>query len=567
MKRTVFILGIIFILGLFLRFYQLGDVPVGFHRDEAFLGYNAYSILKTGRDMSGNFLPLHLESFLYSPAGYSYFSIPFIKIFDLNAFSVRFASAFFGSLTILVTYFLTKELFRRSPLAIGYSLIAAILLTISPWHINLSRTANENVLVVFFISLGVLLFLIWREKQKWYLLLFSFLSFGATLFIYQASRAFLPIFIPFMVFILPKVKFDRKKLTSILILFILVILIPLSIIFLSKELTLRLRTVSIFATAESQLIIDEQLREDGVSNVQRFLTRTFHNKPLGYSFQVLQNYFKHFSYDFLFTDKGLPDRYRIPLTGLLLIFELPLLTFGIWSLLRMRNSAGAFLIGWLLLAPFGSALTFDDVPNLQRTLLVFPALSIIEGVGLIALSNIKHQISNIQIKYPIYLFAFLFFIFNFSYYLHQYYVHGPRYRPWYRHDGYKELIAKTKEYLVNYDKIVITDHESAPAIFFLFFGKYNPHLFQEETRGSAIQDFDRIGFGKYDFSQEECPLRELKDQTGKEKGTTRKENVLYVNYSACAVPQNSQKLEEIKRSDGTAVFKILESKKSYEEKF
>ena len=83
MKRAKFFLVTIFLLTLFLRFYNLGVVPSSFHRDEAFLAYNGYSILKTGRSMSGEFLPLHLKSFIYSPAGYSYFSTPFLFIFDL----------------------------------------------------------------------------------------------------------------------------------------------------------------------------------------------------------------------------------------------------------------------------------------------------------------------------------------------------------------------------------------------------------------------------------------------------------------------------------------------------
>lgn len=102
MERSAFLVIIVFSIGIILRFYNLGEVPVSLHRDEAFLGYNAYSILKTGKDMSGNFLPIHLESFFFSPAGYSYFSIPFIALFGLSQFSIRFASALFGSLNILL---------------------------------------------------------------------------------------------------------------------------------------------------------------------------------------------------------------------------------------------------------------------------------------------------------------------------------------------------------------------------------------------------------------------------------------------------------------------------------
>src|SRR5437660_10802243 len=112
MRKSLLLLILFFFLGAFLRFYLLGNIPTGFHRDEAFLGYNAYSILLTGRDMTGHLFPLHLESFLYSPAGYSYFSIPFIAVFGLSAFSVRFASAFFGSITLLLVPFLVIELFQ-----------------------------------------------------------------------------------------------------------------------------------------------------------------------------------------------------------------------------------------------------------------------------------------------------------------------------------------------------------------------------------------------------------------------------------------------------------------------
>lgn len=555
MKRTIFILGIIFILGLFLRFLWLGEVPVGFHRDEAFLGYNAYSILETGRDINGNFLPLHLESFLYSPAGYSYFSIPFIKIFDLSAFSVRFASALFGSLTILITYFLAKIIFsggvvKRLPRGESWSeaiaLLSAFLLAISSWHINLSRTATENTVVVFLITLGTLLFLIGVKRNKFLFILGAFILFALTLFTYQAARAFLPFFVPLLMLLFLKRSIRNNKLILTTVLFSIFIITPIFLILSSKELSLRIRTVSIFATAESQLVIDEQLREDGVSNVRRFLTRTFHNKPLSYSSQVLQNYFKHFSYDFLFTDKGFPDRYRIPLTGLLLIFELPLLVFGVWSLLQMRNSAGVFLIGWLLLAPLGSALTFDDVPNLQRMLIGFPALSIVEGVGLVFLISLLKEK---RLFLLILIAGVLVAMYSLAFYLHQYYVHGPRYRPWYVQEGYKEVVSKINQYSINYDKIVITNHESAPAIFFLFFSKYSPHLFQQETRGSLLRDFDRIGFDKYEFSQEECPLNEI--------NSTEKKNILYVNFGACKVPNDIQILDEVRRSDSSLVFRLL----------
>ena len=547
MKKTTVLLFIIFILGSFLRFYTLGEVPVGLHRDEAFLGYNAYSLLKTGKDMNGIALPLHLKSFLYSPAGYSYASIPFIAAFGLNAFSVRFASALFGTLTILLTYFLVRELFKSSRLTSYISLLTSLLLAVSPWHLNLSRTATENTLAVFFITLGTLLYLLWHRNQRFIMLLASFVSFAISLFIYQAPRAFLPLFIPVLLLLYR----TRSRLPFML--FCLTILFPLFLIFRSPALALRFQTVNLFSTKETQLQIDEALREDGVTNQARIISRAFHNKPIAYGQQFLQNYFSHFSYPFLFTDKGLPDRYRIPSQGLLYLIELPFLLAGLYAFFKNRKPYAWLLLAWIILAPIGSAIAFDDVPNLQRTLLIFPALSITVALGFIQWFNWLAKTKNSFIRLPVYSFIGLLFIFGVTNYLHAYHVHQPVHRPWSRHEGYEKLVAKVNILLPLYQSAVITDRQSAPTIFFLFFGKYDPGTFQTETHTSTFPDYDRIAFANYQFSQEECPLRP--NPTG--LGHTGKSGILYINFATCKSVVGAKELEVIRRGDSSIVFRIL----------
>src|SRR3989344_3496317 len=107
----ILLLTIIIVIASVLRLWQLGQVPISPDLDEAALGYNAYSILQTGRDEYGKFLPIVLRSFDdYKPALYSYLTIPSILIFGLNVFAVRLPSAIFGILTVLATFFLVKEL-------------------------------------------------------------------------------------------------------------------------------------------------------------------------------------------------------------------------------------------------------------------------------------------------------------------------------------------------------------------------------------------------------------------------------------------------------------------------
>jgi len=554
LKKFSLLLLLIFFCSLTLRIYGLGDFPVGFHRDEAFLGYNSYSLLKTGREMTGDLLPLHLASYLYSPAGYSYVAIPSIAVFGLSEFSVRFPSALFGALSVLLLYIATRMLFvgyqKRQMLALLSSLLFAII----PWHINLSRTTTENTIVVFFYLLGLILFLKWREKQNFLLLFVTFSTFFVTLFLYQAPRAFLPLFLPLLFVTLAKQQVKKQwKASSILF---ITILLPIAFVLLSSTLSLRISSLTLTSSPEASLRLIETIHRDGEVGISHHVARMFHNKLLVFSDQFFINYFSHFTYSFLFSDAGFPDRYRIPGVGLLYLPLLPFLLFGSFALLKEKKRIGLFLIGWVLLSPIGSALTFDDVPNLQRTLFMLPPLIIIIAFGIVWIFNKLRKYK--KISYFLIILVILSMTFFFVKYLHEYYVHAPAYRPWYRNAGYKELVKKTNKFLSQYKRMVVTNRESAPTIFFLFYSSYDPVRFQEETQYTAMKDFDRINFGQYQFSQEECPAREIINEGGLTK--TFEEDVLYVNSGLCKEPESLRVLEIIKREDNSEVFHIVEAK-------
>src|SRR3989344_8277751 len=203
-----YILGAILLFGFFLRFIAIDKIPAGFTPDEASFGYDAYSILKTGKDQWGKPFPLVFESFgdFKSPL-YAYLTIPSVALFGLNKFAVRLPNAILGTLAVLVTYFLSKKLFPDkksfSFLAFSFSLgeIAAILLSISPWHIMLSRGAFEANLTTFFLPLAVLLFL-----NKRFAL--AGLIFGLNLFSYHSAKIVTPLV---LIGLLMYAKYDLKK--------------------------------------------------------------------------------------------------------------------------------------------------------------------------------------------------------------------------------------------------------------------------------------------------------------------------------------------------------------------
>lgn len=151
----IFLVVLIVALAFFLRFYKVTSDPPSLNWDEVSIGYNAYSVLKTGRDEWNKFLPLHFESYgEYKLPAQIYASIPAISIFGLNEFGVRITPVIYGTLTVFLLYFLAKELFKNDWVALA----SAFFLAISPWHIQLTRASFESSFSVFWVTLGVWLF-------------------------------------------------------------------------------------------------------------------------------------------------------------------------------------------------------------------------------------------------------------------------------------------------------------------------------------------------------------------------------------------------------------------------
>jgi 4-amino-4-deoxy-L-arabinose transferase-like glycosyltransferase len=171
-----------------VRVYDIGGNPPGFFCDEASYGYNAYSILETGKDEHGARLPLFFRAFgEYKLPVYTYSQIPFIAAFGLSELAVRLTTAAYGVLTVLAVYLLVRALFRREALAVA----AAAVLAVLPWHIHYSRTGLGEIIVYpFFLTLSLYLFHLGTRRPRWWLA--AGLAFGLTLYSYRAAWVTLP---------------------------------------------------------------------------------------------------------------------------------------------------------------------------------------------------------------------------------------------------------------------------------------------------------------------------------------------------------------------------------------
>jgi len=192
MSTNKLYLLIILSISLFFRLHNLQQLPLGFHNDEAFAGYNAYSILKTGENVHGESLPRYIDSFGdFRPAGIAYIIIPSIVIFGLNEFAVRLPVALIGAFTPLLLYLLVKQLTAKNSIA----LTSALFLALSPWHIVLSRATAEQVIGIFMviaIANSVLLAVKGKNIFRWFLV---YLLLAASFWTYTAVNFFVPLFI------------------------------------------------------------------------------------------------------------------------------------------------------------------------------------------------------------------------------------------------------------------------------------------------------------------------------------------------------------------------------------
>ncbi|MFZ2202751.1 MAG: glycosyltransferase family 39 protein, partial [Microgenomates group bacterium] len=213
-KSSLLALILITLLGLILRFWQLDKFPVSLNWDEVSHGYNAYSILTTGKDEWGTAFPLIFRAFGdYKLPVYIYLTIIPVFLFGLNAFAVRFISALAGVIAIPLVYFLAREIF---PDRKHIGLVAAALLAFSPWHFFISRPALEANLALTLTIAGALFLLLGLKKTFSYLP--SAISLALALHTYNTARVFVPLLLLAFIFIYRKaIKIDFKAALSLLL--------------------------------------------------------------------------------------------------------------------------------------------------------------------------------------------------------------------------------------------------------------------------------------------------------------------------------------------------------------
>ncbi len=546
MKGKLIILIAILVLAAILRLWSLGSVPPSTSMDEASIGYNAYSLLKTGGDEYKE-LPIlsHRAYDDWRRATYLYLVVPFVALFDLNVISVRLPAVVLSILTILATYHIALSLFsKRSVFSSNFALLTSFLLAISPWHIYISRLGHESNASLAFLVFGILFFL---QGQKDKLrLLFSIIFFTLSLISYYSGQAFIPLFVIGLFFIfreklLAFVLSDKKIIISFLVLAIL--LIPIFKEIFSPEALIRFQGTSVFRPEAHLERFNQRLAlwSNAINNNDIIGTLVY-NKYF-FQFQVLaEGYLSHFKPEWLFANSG-AQPHKVPNMGLLYLWELPLIIIGFLAIIfsRLLDSRIKKLIFlWLFLAPLPAAIA-TQTPHAMRSYSLVVVWQIFAAFGLVYILTKLKKFQFITLT----IFGLLVLISLVTFYKN-YFIVFPREQS----NSFHYVLSKAIPYVLsreeNYQKIVFSNKDNLyqSYMLFLYYSHYDPLLYQKQGGTKSGGFAESHQFGKYEFRSVDLQKESMERE------------VLYV-VNAKEVTNNQIILKTFNNLDGVEAIKIL----------
>lgn len=482
MKQAILLISI-FIFAFFSRFSLLNYTPASLFSDEVDIGYQVKSLLTTGKDYYGNFLPLQFHSFsdvrtslpIYATALIS--KIPGISL-DI---AIRLTPAIFSLLTIIVVYFLINDLFDLYALSDKKSFIkpgvwGSLILTLLPWHYTYSRTGFELSMLFFFFALGIFLFLRYLISSKNSLLIASMIVLSLTPMVYSTAKLAV-IFYPILLLLIPgSSKHFWKKKTM---LFFLILFIPLGLLFLNGGAGQRFSEISIFTDPTIVTQTNYLRKQDlgpsaAVGSGTGIFSKIAHNKIIFIGQNFLRNVINPLSFGYLFLAGDTNPRHAVQGWGMLLKILLIPIVYGLYKLSASKKINFLCFLGVLaLLAILPAALTRDGWNHSSRNFLLIIPLVLV----------IAYAIDNIAKLSRLLLPVFLLLLFFESFlYFHDYWYH-------YRYDSERDFHAGLKEaVLFSRDfkdtPVVITRKYEPPLIFYLYYADFPPAKFQEMAKAN-----------------------------------------------------------------------------------
>lgn len=492
------ILAAFFIVGVGLRLYNLDSLPSEMHRDEVSIGYNAFSILKTGKDEYGVAWPLVYKSFGdYKLPGMLYAVTASVKVFGLTPFAVRLPTALIASLLIPVSFLLAQELWgeRRR------SLLVSSMVTIAQWHTFLARTAYEPMMALTLFVLALVCVLKARRARWWFgpALLF----FGLSFLTYNVPLLLTPLIIVALLGVYRVEYWQKSRATGSF-------LIALAILWLSCSWLLSSATggkLKATILADDKIQAQSQQFAEGMmlGGVPYRLTQLFVSPWVFTGQAFIKNYLSAFDPSYLFFEGGVNPWHSLGVLNLgnFNLALLPMVMLSVYLLSRKKvsiDTGSQFILLYLLLTPLPDAMTIDaPVTNrlldFHLALLLFASISMWWLVERSRFSRLSQAILVIILSGT----AGYFLIFWSRYAT----IHSRTLDSlWY--EGIGETAAAIPTYLDEVDRVYLDlnqiDAHQLTHLYFAFYGQYDPVKYQSSAVYTLDDKFSTtLSFDPYYF--------------------------------------------------------------------
>jgi 4-amino-4-deoxy-L-arabinose transferase-like glycosyltransferase len=509
-KYSALLLAILLaLLGIFSRFLFLGSIPAELHRDETSIAYNAYSLLKTGRDEHGKNWPISFQAFGdYKLPGSIYLSIPSIYFFGLNAFALRFPNALFGFLLIPAVFFLAKQMEPKNRI---FAWLAAFFTATSPLFIHAARNSYEPAIAIFFEVMAMNFLLLSRKKFAFF---FAFLtmSFLAS-FIYHSAVLALPFFAIAVLFLYRRdfwQKAKRKFFGLGIFLYVVSLLLNLSLV---SSVNQSRTNTTLFQSEEITTRVQAQVEQYHASGLPLLLSRLIANKVTLACWDFVENYLASFDPNFLFF-KGDHNPWHnlenIQFGNLLfpIAFAIGLFIFRLIKKKQTLSQIEQLLLVYLVSSPLMSAFTIDAPIN-NRLFHFHLALILCAAYGLTVLWKLPKLWRRISLFafFSLYLASFTLFSFRYFFLFNK--NLSSAWNP-----GLKELNQEISHYKQSYQKIYVAEIPLAYS-YFSVYQKFSPNDFQKNAQWKQegfheVEEFENFRFEPlpnfYQFSELNIPL-------------------------------------------------------------
>ncbi len=493
-RVTILLLILCTLASIAFHVFYFGLPPL--NSDEVAHGYNAYSIMSTGRGEFGE-LPFRLASFGEQKLPVTAFlMIPGIALFGLHDWVIRLPTHFAG-ISFPILFFILTTLLTQSKRA---GLLSALFAATSPWLQVTSRHAHEGIICLWFIVVSMIASTAYiRTKSIRYLMVASVCA-GMSLWTYHVAKVYVVIWLVGMFF---EHFLHTHKHRWVWIISSAMCIMP----FLISELLLPTNRVGSLLFFRHPLFIYaiESARSLGGPAI-------FYNRYVYGLFELIRSTAIYFTPQ-LITYLGDPNpRFGYPGVGPVSLVVYVGLWFGVLSVLIKQGWRKLLIVTILVLISVLPAVLVWQKNSMTRSLLMYIAWIVLAGYGwdgcikfmkstFYKLAGLTHaRLLSMGILILIALVHLSQDVQSWDTYYQSYLGQKVADYPW--QVGSKELSQFVWQEYPKYEHFVITRRHGQPYIYLLFFSQYDPNKYQSQAVHTVYNEFgfwENPGFDKFIF--------------------------------------------------------------------